>query len=128
MIENLIISSLLVLSNIFIHAYGLSIISYLHRFVFHNSHSAFIIGLIVMGILFLHTVEIWIWAIYYLYTDIFNTTDPPLFTTTYTTVGFGDIIMSEITLIGAIESAVGIFVRLVGSIHIYALAKITHEK
>ena len=132
MLTNLIIASLLVLSNIFIHAYGLSIISHLHRNIFHNSHSAFIIALIVLGILFLHTIEVWVWAFYYLSADIFNTIEAALYysTTTYTTVGFGDIIMNpDYRIIGAIESAVGILLFGWSAAYIfYALSNITNKK
>ena len=63
------------------------------------------------GLFALHTLEIWAYALLYLLLAALPNFDDALYfsTTTYTTVGYGDILLAKPwRLVGAIESANGI--------------------
>lgn len=66
---------------------------------------------IVLGLLFAHTIEIWAWASLYIHLGEFpNLTDSLYFSTvTFTTLGYGDIVLSERwQLLSSLEAAGGI--------------------
>ncbi len=63
------------------------------------------------GLFALHTVEIWLYAALYVGVHALHNFDDSLYfsTTTYTTLGYGDVILpKKWRLVGAIESANGI--------------------
>ena len=68
---------------------------------------------VVLGIFLAHIVQIWLWAIFYLYIDVVEITDieeAALYfsTSTFTTVGFGDIILDkDWRLVSSFQSANG---------------------
>lgn len=65
---------------------------------------------VVLSLFFLHTIEIWAYAILYLGLGEFSALEPALYfsTSTFTTVGFGDVVAShKWRMIAAIESANG---------------------
>lgn len=70
-------------------------------------------GILVLTVLWLfvsHIVQIWLWAFLYLYLDSFVTIEEALYfsTTTYTTVGYGDVLMDPgWRLLSAFQSANG---------------------
>ena len=64
----------------------------------------------VFGLFFLHTIEIWTWAIAYLVSGAMTTFDAALYfsATTFATVGYGDITLAaEWRLFGALEGVNG---------------------
>jgi hypothetical protein len=64
------------------------------------------IMLIVFGLFVIHAVEIWSYALLYLALDEFSTLESALYfaTTTFTTLGYGDILLTQQwRLVGAIE-------------------------
>ena len=66
---------------------------------------------VTLGIILLHTVEIWIFAGLYLYLGAFRTLEQSLYfsTVTYSSLGYGDLILPERwRLLGSIECPVGI--------------------
>ncbi|MGB1361381.1 MAG: ion channel [Alphaproteobacteria bacterium] len=131
-IANLSIASLLILTNIFIHAYGLSIISKFRDEYLSNKHSAFNIGIVVIGILFLHTVEVWEWALFYFASELLPNFETALYysTTTYTTLGYGDVLLNPNNrLIGALQSAIGILLFGWSAAYIFdSLSHITQKR
>ena len=63
-----------------------------------------------VGIFLLHTFEIWVWAVFYILLGEFDSLGRALYfsTSTYTTLGYGDIILSEPwQLVSAFEAANG---------------------
>ena len=63
-----------------------------------------------IGILAIHTVEIWLYAILYLQLGAFAHFEQALYfsTVTYATIGYGDVIMAhQWRILGAIEGAAG---------------------
>ncbi len=66
--------------------------------------------MVVMGLFFLHTIQIWLYALTYLAIGEFDTLEPALYfsTSTFTTVGFGDLVLAENwRMLAAAESANG---------------------
>lgn len=64
----------------------------------------------VVGVFAAHIVEIWIWAIFYFFAGAFDTVETALYyaTTSFTTVGFGDVVApQEWRLLGSFQAAIG---------------------
>ena len=97
-----------------------------------NLHTIFLLGVAVLTIIGIHTVEAWSWAAIYLAIGEFNELSQALYfsVVTSTTLGYGDITLSEQwRLLGTFESMGGLILfgastaflfelmrRLVGSI------------
>ena len=61
---------------------------------------AFVFGLVILAIFAAHVVEVWIWAAFYYFTAAIEelpTLEAALYfsTSCFTTVGFGDLVLSE---------------------------------
>ena len=72
-------------------------------------------SLLVVMVFCVHIVQIWIWALLYLYLDsvhLHTVADALYFSTvTFSTVGFGDIVLSpDIRMLSAIEAANGFLI------------------
>jgi Ion channel. len=64
-----------------------------------------------LGLIVLHTVDIWLYAGLYLYLGVFRTLEQSVYfsTVTYSSLGYGDVLLpSEWRLLGSIECPVGI--------------------
>ncbi len=64
----------------------------------------------VLGVFVAHIIQIWLWAIFYLLAGAIDTLEASLYfsTSTFTTVGFGDIVLNEQwRLVSAFQSANG---------------------
>ncbi|MEM6373242.1 MAG: potassium channel family protein [Pseudomonadota bacterium] len=59
--------------------------------------SAVVLGLGVLTILLAHTVQVWIWALVFLLSDALNTFPDSFYfaMVTYTTLGYGDLVLGE---------------------------------
>ncbi len=69
-----------------------------------------VITIVVFGVFAIHTLQIWLYAAVYLAVGEFSTLEAALYfsTSTFTTVGFGDVYLDESwRLLSAIESANG---------------------
>lgn len=74
-------------------------------------HNGGIILAAVLGLFALHAVEIWFYALLYMLLGAIKGFEKALYfsTTTYTTIGYGDVLMVEHwRILGAIEGANGI--------------------
>ncbi|MGX7952098.1 ion channel [Tsuneonella sp. HG249] len=63
------------------------------------------------GLFALHSLEIWLWAGIYYWLDLFAQFEPSLYfsTSTYVTIGYGDVVLPEGSrILGSIEGASGI--------------------
>ena len=68
------------------------------------------LSITVLGIFLAHIVEIWMWAVVFLWTGEVHNLESALYfsTVTFTTVGYGDVTLSEQwRLLGSVESANG---------------------
>ena len=117
MLIELALATLMVLLTALIHLVGLAVLTRLLR-----SHSRIMSRLRIMpisvligaaiGIIAVHTAEIWTWAALYSYgLGTFDHFEQALYfsTQTYASIGYGDVLMPERwRILGAIEGAAGI--------------------
>lgn len=116
MIVQLILASLMALGIVLVHLVGLGVLTRVLR-----SHSRLLSKLPILplaillaatiGILLIHTIEIWLYAALYLGLDAFSHFEEALYysTVTYASIGYGDVLIARSwRILGAIEGAVGI--------------------
>jgi voltage-gated potassium channel Kch len=116
MIAQLALATAMVVSIGLMHLIGLTIVTRLLR-----SHSRAFRRLRIMpltillaatvGIIAIHTIEIWLYAGLYLGLGAFGHFEESLYfsTVTYATIGYGDVLMPrDWRILGAIEGAVGV--------------------
>lgn len=116
-ISQLFIGAVLICITVIVHAIALDA---LIRFIDRHSNSVRLmlrrhwkvpmITFAVLGIFSAHIVQIWIWAIFYLYVDALPDLEEALYfsTSTFTTVGFGDVILDkDWRLVSSFQSANG---------------------
>ncbi len=82
------------------------------RLVFGRSLKMPLIIIAVLGVFLALIIEIWVWAVFYLYLDIAAIADleEALYfsTTTFTTVGYGDVVLEkDWRLVSSFQSANG---------------------
>jgi len=117
MLVQLILATTMVAVTALIHLVGLAILMRVLR-----THTRIFGKLTIMpltlllaatiGILAIHTVEIWLYAILYVQLGAFGHFEQALYfsTVTYATIGYGDLVMAhQWRILGAIEGATGIF-------------------
>ncbi len=113
----LLLGMLLIMGTVLVHGMSLD---YLLRFLgkiwptfktkFSRKGKPIFLSITVLGIFVAHILEIWIWAIVFILTGEFHNFESALYfsTVTFTTVGYGDLILSEQwRLLGSVESANG---------------------
>ena len=111
------ISALLIGLTVVIHAL---ILDWLIRFlqskrnvifhIFHLLWKAAVLTIAVLGVFCAHVIQIWIWAVFYLVVGAFSGLEEALYfsTSTFTTVGFGDLVLDENwRLVSSFQSANG---------------------
>lgn len=116
MFLQLILATLMVVALVIIHLTGLALLTHALR-----SHSRVFRALRLMpltlllgatvGIIAIHTVEIWAYAAVYLQLGAFKDFEQALYysTVTYASIGYGDLLMPHRwRIFGAIEGAAGI--------------------
>ena len=114
----LLLGMLLILATVLVHGMSLD---YLLRFLeniwptfrrkFSGHGKPLFLSITVLGIFIAHVMEIWMWAIVFLWTGEVHNFESALYfsTVTFTTVGYGDITLSEQwRLLGSVESANGV--------------------
>lgn len=116
-ITHLIIGTVLAVVVVVIHALALDrLLSFLEDIgpkvygIFHRHWKAPMLTVTVLGILLAHTVEIWVWAVFYQVVHALPDFESSLYfsTSTFTTVGFGDIVLNaDWRLISSFQSAIG---------------------
>lgn len=85
---------------------------------------AILIILLFSGIMFLHTVETGIWAIFYYSRALFVDFETSLYfsLTSYTTIGYGDVLLPQRwRLLGAIEGISGVLLCGISTAFIFAV-------
>jgi voltage-gated potassium channel Kch len=116
MLVQLMIATAMVVMTVLIHLLGLALLMRLLR-----SHTRMFRKLTIMpltlllaatvGIIAIHTLEIWVYALLYLQLNAFSHFEQALYfsTVTYATIGYGDVVMPhQWRILGAIEGAAGI--------------------
>ncbi len=80
----------------------------------------------IVGIFLVHTIEIWIWAVLYLWLGEFETMERSLYfsTVTFTTLGYGDITLQERwQLLSSFEAANGIILFGVSTAFVFGVIR-----
>jgi hypothetical protein len=118
MIANFVLASFMVGLTVMIHFGGLLVLMWMlrargHRFRAHEGPArvAALIVFVVLGLVAIHTVEIWLYALAYLAVGALPSFEEALYfsTTSFTTIGYGDIVLDRRwRLFGAIEGANGL--------------------
>ena len=117
MVTELILATVMVILTAVIHLIGLAILTRLLRSHSLGMRQVKILPLTLLltatiGIIVIHTAEIWLWAALYLFgLDAFRHFEEALYfsTVTYASVGYGDLLMTvQWRILAAIEGAVGI--------------------
>ncbi|MCA0303142.1 MAG: potassium channel family protein [Proteobacteria bacterium] len=118
MIANLLLAGVMVGSTVVIHFAGLLILMWLLRARGHNfrAHESILgqiaaIVFVVLGLVAIHTVEIWLYAIVYFGLGALGNFEEALYfsTTSFTTIGYGDVVLDrQWRILGAIEGANGL--------------------
>ncbi|MGZ5907614.1 MAG: potassium channel family protein [Reyranella sp.] len=118
MIGNLALACLMVGLTVIIHFSGLLVLMWVlrargHRFRAHESAvgQGAAIVFVVLGLVAIHTIEIWLYGVVYLSLDALPDFESALYfsTTSFTTIGYGDVVLERSwRLFGAVEGANGL--------------------
>ena len=118
MIERLALATVMVGLTVTIHFFGLMALLWTLRGRAHhfNSREAWVrqgvaIFFIVLGLMLIHTIEVWLYAGMYLAIGALPDLETAVYfsTTSFTTLGYGDVVLGEKwRLVGAIEGANGL--------------------
>jgi Ion channel len=118
MIGNFALASFMVGLTVTIHFAGLLALMWVlrargHRFRAHESAARLgaVIVFVVLGLVAIHTVEIWLYALAFLIVGALPDFESALYfsTTSFTTLGYGDVVLDRHwRLFGAIEGANGL--------------------
>ncbi|MGZ5911641.1 MAG: potassium channel family protein [Reyranella sp.] len=118
MIGNLALATLMVGLTVIIHFSGLLVLMWVlrargHRFRAHESAvgQGAAIVFVVLGLVAIHTIEIWLYGVVYLSLDALPDFESALYfsTTSFTTIGYGDVVLERSwRLFGAVEGANGL--------------------
>ena len=118
MFANFALASLMVVFTVCIHFVGLLALTWLlrrrgHHLRPHESATrvASLIVFVVLGLVAIHTVEIWLYAVVFLAIGALPDFEAALYfsTTSFTTLGYGDVVLERNwRLFGAIEGANGL--------------------
>ena len=129
MLSQLIFATVIVVLMATIHLVGLAMLTRVLR-----SHSNLMRRMRILpvtllliasiGIVVIHTAEIWLWAAIYLELQAFRTFEQALYfsTVTYASLGYGDLLLPhEWRIFGAIEGAAGIIMLGISTAYLVSL-------
>jgi len=129
MLSQLIFATVMVVMMATIHLVGLAMLTRVLR-----SHSNLMRRMRILpvtllliasiGIVVIHTAEIWLWAAIYLELQAFRTFEQALYfsTVTYASLGYGDLLLPhEWRIFGAIEGAAGIIMLGISTAYLVSL-------
>jgi hypothetical protein len=129
----LLIGSAMIALTVVIHTGGLiALVAYLKghglRAVGDGSYFVMtrVLVLTILGIFLLHTLEIWCWAVLYLLLGELEGLERALYfsTVTYTTLGYGDIVLKERwQLLTSLEAANGIILFGVSTAFVFTVLR-----
>ena len=116
-IDQLLIGAILICITVAIHAIFLDVlfrwmwdVRNSARLLFKRHWKVFLLMAIVLGTFLAHIFQIWAWALLYIYVGALPDLEEALYfsTSTFTTVGFGDVILDkDWRLVSSFQSANG---------------------
>ena len=129
MLNQLIFATFMVLVMTFVHLVGLGLLTRVLRSHGRAMGRLRILPLTVLliaaiGIIAIHTVEIWTWAAIYLELGTFRNFEDALYfsTVTYASIGYGDLLLPhQWRIFGAIEGAAGIIMLGISTAYLVSL-------
>ena len=117
MLANLAIGTALISATVVIHTFGLIQVTHVMNWLIarvrnqeHRRSRVLAMNSVVIGIFAVLTVEVWLWAMAYLALGIFSDLETALYfsTITFSTVGYGDVIIGkDWRMLAALESING---------------------
>lgn len=119
MLSNLAAGTAVILTTVLIHTAGLIGITHamgwlVGHFRMHGRRSRIVaIVTVVLGLFGILTLEVWLWAVSYLWVGAFNDLETALYfsTVTFSTLGFGDVLPPQSwRLFSALEAVNGFLV------------------
>ena len=134
---NLFLATLMIATTVAVHFLGLAVL--LSRVKRHASkqpmrqtviHQSMMILGLVFSLFALHAIEIWLYAFLYMILGEFGTLEGALYfsTTTFTTVGYGDVYLDEKwRMLAALESANGFLLLGWSTAYLVSLTGIMRE-
>jgi len=118
MIERLALATFMVGLTVIIHFFGLMALLWILRGRAHRFHQreawarqGAAILFVVLGLMLIHTIEVWLYAGAYLAIGALQDLETAVYfsTTSFTTIGYGDVVLSEKwRLVSSIEGANGL--------------------
>lgn len=116
MIESLVIGTFVISATVVIHTFGLIWVTHAMNWLSdrtrHMGRRSRLIAMnsVVLGLFAVLTVEVWLWAVLYLVIGAFPDFETALYfsTVTFSTVGYGEVVMvHEWRMLAALESVNG---------------------
>ncbi len=118
LLQNLALGALMVCLTVALHFLGLLMLVRMlrqggHRFNAHESVAGqgMLIVCVVLGIVAIHTLEIWLYAVAFLAIGSFSDVESALYfsTVSFSSLGYGDVLLApDWRLVGAIEGVNGL--------------------
>ena len=100
LVLNLVVGALVISVNVVVHTVGLVVLARWMSFIVrwfrlhrHSLGKTAAMVTTVLGLFFVHSVEVWIWAFAYLLTGVVSGLEDAIYfsTVTFSTLGYGDI-------------------------------------
>lgn len=117
MLANLAIGTALISATVIIHTFGLIQVTHAMNWLIarvrneaHHRSRVLAMNTVVIGIFAVLTVEVWLWAAAYMALGVFSDLETALYfsTITFSTVGYGDVVIGkDWRLLAALESING---------------------
>jgi hypothetical protein len=135
MVLNLILGTMLIALTVIIHTVGLILLArwmawIVHWFRLHRHSLGKTVAMVttVLGLFFVHTIEVWMWAAAYLVTGVVADLESAVYfsTVTFSTLGYGDITPTAAWQVFAALEAMNGFVLIGWSIAYLVAASTRH--